>query len=91
MTLEELAREVQQLKDLLRRHKHDDIETDKLPFSSFKDWGTNEQILTARGPSNPPEWNLPGVSPSASASASRSPSASQSPSASLSPSSSPSA
>lgn len=101
MTIEELKKQIddmnssfsRQLKDvreLIRRHNHDNIETDRLPFSSLKDWGTNEQILTSRGPTLPPEWNLPGVSPSSSMSASRSPSASMSPSASLSPSASPS-
>lgn len=88
MTLEELANRLRLLEELVRRHSHDAIETDRLPFSSFKDWGTSQQVLTSRGSTLAPDWNLTGVSPSASASRSMSPSASQSPSASRSPSSS---
>jgi len=89
MGIEELENRIRLLEELLRRHSHNGIETDRLPFSSLKDWGTTAQIqavLTSRGPTLPPVWNLAGVSPSSSASASRSPSASLSPSSSASPS-----
>jgi hypothetical protein len=84
--LVQLQRQILELQQLIRRHKHDDIETDKLPFSSFKDWGASKEhwVLTSRGATLPPDWDLTGVSVSASASVSRSPSASLSPSSSTS-------
>src|SRR3990167_5431501 len=93
MTLEDLEKRIIELEKLIRRHSHNGIETDRLPFSSLKDWGKDKEhyVLTSRGETLPPDWDLTGVSPSSSPSASKSPSASLSPSSSASKSQSPSA
>jgi hypothetical protein len=52
MTIEEIA-------DLVRRHGHDNIETDKLNISSLKGSGNSGQVLTSNGIDNPTFEDLP--------------------------------